>query len=370
MSWQNSRQLASLQKGSSVVNYSYDVNGQRVKKTVGTAQTDYYYDDNGRLIMQEDDGGYIWFYYNPSGAPASMSYHGTHYYFLKNLQGDVVALVNMQGDVVARYTYDAWGNLLYIFDGSGNMVTDPNHIANQNPIRYRGYYYDTESGLYYLNSRYYDPVTGRFINADGYVSTGQDISGFNMFAYCNNNPVNMLDPNGCDPVSMWAQRILNGTASEADYQKALSVNVDAWAGFAKYYIVEAVNIAKRRDNAQKTPKVINSAIEVEVAMNQQMATPKLKKIVGAADVTPYVGIAIDVGAGIITNESSSVGKIAWDAAVDTAFGVGNAVIGAGIGAVIGSAVCPVLGTIIGLGAGIIVDAFIAEPKQQIKNWVK
>ena len=69
-------------------------------------------------------------------------------------------------------------------------------MANQNPIRYRGYYYDTESGLYYLNSRYYDPVTGRFVNADGYVSTGQDITGFNMFAYCGNNPVMYKDDSG------------------------------------------------------------------------------------------------------------------------------------------------------------------------------
>ena len=196
MSWQNGRQLASLQKGSSVVNYSYDVNGQRVKKTAGTDTVDFYYDDNGRLIKQEDDGGNIWFYYNPTGAAASMSYHGTHYYFLKNLQGDVVALVNMQGDIAARYVYDAWGDIVSVTDANGNAITDQNHVANQNPIRYRGYYYDTESGLYYLNSRYYDPVTGRFVNADGYVSTGQDITGFNMFAYCGNNPVVRIDSSG------------------------------------------------------------------------------------------------------------------------------------------------------------------------------
>ena len=196
MSWQNGRQLASLQKGSSVVNYSYDVNGQRVKKTAGGDTVDFYYDDNGRLIKQEDDGGNIWFYYNPTGAAASMSYHGTHYYFLKNLQGDVVALVNMQGDIAARYTYDAWGDIVSVTDENGNAITDQNHVANRNPIRYRGYYYDTESGLYYLNSRYYDPVTGRFVNADGYVSTGQDITGFNMFAYCGNNPVNRADSSG------------------------------------------------------------------------------------------------------------------------------------------------------------------------------
>ena len=175
---------------------SYDVNGQRVKKTAGGDTVSFYYDDNGRLIKQEDDGGNIWFYYNPTGAAASMSYHGTHYYFLKNLQGDVVALVNMQGDIAARYVYDAWGDIVSVTDENGNAITDQNHVANQNPIRYRGYYYDTESGLYYLNSRYYDPVTGRFVNAGGYVSTGQDITGFNMFAYCGNNPVMYKDDSG------------------------------------------------------------------------------------------------------------------------------------------------------------------------------
>ena len=76
------------------------------------------------------------------------------------------------------------------------MSSQPNHIANVNPIRYRGYYYDTESGLYYLKSRYYDPVTCRFINADGYISTGQGLLSTNMFAYCGNNPVNRKDPTG------------------------------------------------------------------------------------------------------------------------------------------------------------------------------
>ena len=104
--------------------------------------------------------------------------------------------MDMQGDIAARYVYDAWGDIVSVTDANGNAITDQNHVANQNPIRYRGYYYDTESGLYYLNSRYYDPVTCRFINADGYVSTGQDITGFNMFAYCGNNPVNRADSSG------------------------------------------------------------------------------------------------------------------------------------------------------------------------------
>ena len=76
------------------------------------------------------------------------------------------------------------------------MSSQPNHIANVNPIRYRGYYYDTETGLYYVSSRYYDPEIGRWINADGYISTGQGLLSTNMFAYCENNPVNKFDPTG------------------------------------------------------------------------------------------------------------------------------------------------------------------------------
>ena len=108
-----------------------------------------------------------------------------------------MAIANSAGTIYARYEYDAYGRVVSVTDGNGNDVSSqPNHIANVNPIRYRGYYYDTESGLYYLKSRYYDPVTCRFINADGYISTGQGLLSTNMFAYCGNNPVNRKDPTG------------------------------------------------------------------------------------------------------------------------------------------------------------------------------
>ena len=99
--------------------------------------------------------------------------------------------------LLCEYEYDAWGNVLTIKDGSGNLITDESHIAHINPIRYRGYYYDAEAGLYYLNSRYYDPEVGRFISADGVISgLGGSIQGYNMFSYCMNNPVNMSDSTG------------------------------------------------------------------------------------------------------------------------------------------------------------------------------
>ena len=97
-------------------------------------------------------------------------------------------LINTAGTVVASYTYDPYGKVI---SATGSMAT-------ANPLRYRGYYYDTETGFYYLQSRYYDPQICRFINADSYASTGQGFIGNNMFAYCGNNPVNRFDPTGYD----------------------------------------------------------------------------------------------------------------------------------------------------------------------------
>lgn len=114
------------------------------------------------------------------------------FWFEKNLQGDIVAVYNDSGVKLITYKYDAWGN----FTRTINNISGTNRSALYNPFAYRGYYYDSETSLYYLNSRYYDSNVGRFINADGYVNANGDIIGFNMFAYCGNNPVNRMDHSG------------------------------------------------------------------------------------------------------------------------------------------------------------------------------
>ena len=133
------------------------------------------------------------FIYDESGKPFALKYstNGTNfqtYYYVLNLQGDVVKLIQSNGYVAAQYTYDAWGNIL---DSGGDL-------AAVNPLRYRGYYYDNETGFYYLQSRYYDPVNRRFINADGLISSNWSFSGLNMFAYCENDPVGRSDPSGIE----------------------------------------------------------------------------------------------------------------------------------------------------------------------------
>ena len=112
------------------------------------------------------------------------------YYYIKNLQGDIVKIINQSGMEVANYVYDAWGNIKSI---SGNTT-----LKDLNPFRYRGYVYDEESSLYYLQSRYYDPFTGRFINADDtdYIGFTETVLSGNIFAYCENNPVNGNDYSG------------------------------------------------------------------------------------------------------------------------------------------------------------------------------
>ena len=127
------------------------------------------------------------FRYDNVGYPYALIYNNgsstATYYYITNLQGDVMYLVDSNGNQVAAYTYDPYGKIL---SATGTM-------AEINPLRYRGYYYDSETGFYYLQSRYYDPNTCRFINADSYASTGQSYLGYNMFAYCGNNPINFID---------------------------------------------------------------------------------------------------------------------------------------------------------------------------------
>jgi len=112
------------------------------------------------------------------------------------LQGDVIGLTDAYGNMVAEYKYDAWGKTIYI--NSYNL-----NIANVNPFRYRSYYYDYETGWYYLQSRYYDPTIGRFISADGMVGAVGDILSANMYAYCANNPIMFTDETGYSWRSFW-----------------------------------------------------------------------------------------------------------------------------------------------------------------------
>ncbi len=184
--WTQGRRLATAKVGSTNISYTYDMAGVRSSKTVGSTKYDFT-TLSGLVTRQTGGNKTIDFVYDENNQPLAMKYNNTLYYYVLNAQGDVVRIVNSSRSVVASYTYDPWGKII---SSSGTL-------ADINPLRYRGYYYDSETGFYYLQSRYYDPEIGRFINADSYAST--DATGLlstNMFAYCENDPVNKSDPTG------------------------------------------------------------------------------------------------------------------------------------------------------------------------------
>lgn len=193
--WMQGRQLSRMKQLSNSSNdwyFTYNADGMRTKRVCGSTVYTYVY--NGSQLAQMTYNDIVLdFTYDAGGRPATVVYDDDVYYYVLNLQGDVMAILNSSGTAVVQYTYDAWGKLL---STTGSMAST---LGLYNPLRYRGYVYDTELGLYYLQSRYYNPTWGRFINADALVSTGQGILGNNMFAYCNNNPVNYADESGCVP---------------------------------------------------------------------------------------------------------------------------------------------------------------------------
>ena len=128
------------------------------------------------------------FLYDETDTAYGFIHNGMPYYYDINLQGEIVGILDRNNNYVVTYIYDVWGALVYV---AGDYS-----VGFLNPLRYRGYFYDDETGFYYLQSRYYDPEVGRFINPDGYISTGTGMLGYNMFAYCGNNPVNRVDPTG------------------------------------------------------------------------------------------------------------------------------------------------------------------------------
>ena len=154
-------------------------------ETRGEKVFDYCYDANGQLYAVS--------------YKANSSTNAVTYYYAHNWRGDITSIYDGEGNMVAKYEYDAWGNVLTVTNSNNSEITDPNHIANLNPFRYCSYYYDSESGLYYLMSRYYDPVVHRFLNADGYFQSGDNILDTNMNAYCQNNPIMNSDPTGNHP---------------------------------------------------------------------------------------------------------------------------------------------------------------------------
>ena len=170
----------------------FTASGQRISKTVNGTTYNYHYLGD-QLVEMAWGANRMHFTYDAVG-PLSVNFNGTEYFYLKNAQGDVTGLVDSTGTKVVAYTYGPWGEA---WGASGTLAST---LGAFNPLRYRGYVYDTETGLYYLNSRYYNPTWGRFINADTTDVLGASLDKANwdknLFAYCDNNPIIRVDHGG------------------------------------------------------------------------------------------------------------------------------------------------------------------------------
>ena len=353
--WQHGRQLASMSKSGSSITYGYNADGKRISKTVNGTTYNYSYLGD-QLTEMTWGSNKLHFTYDSTG-PASVTYNGNRYFYLKNAQGDVTGLVNASGTQVVSYTYDPWGAPM---STDGTMAST---LGAANPLRYRGYVYDTETGLYYLSSRYYNPVWGRFINADGYASTGQGFDGNNMFAYCNGNPLRYRDSSGMLPRNTMTMMTdtgggkiafltmfnyaLNPYITDSNIYGSLITGLDSGREGLTNYCVGSI---------KQDPCPPN--IGIGIFEKQRQAELSNIRSVNAGfqkafSVMAYGSALIDVGVGVRNNLASDAPfkKVAIDATVDAVYSGGAVFISAKAGALIGGCIGGPVGAFVGIFAG-------------------
>ena len=261
---------------------NYTVDGQRVSKVKSYygGSTSHYYTYNGSTLVQEkivtsgsQTTEYLTFLYNSEG-PTGFVYNNTLYTYRKNIFGDIIAIY--QGNTkVAEYAYDAYGNCTIVF-ATGNA-------GILNPFRYRGYYFDEDMKLYYLQSRYYDPETGRFINADdvSYLDP-ETIHGLNLYAYCLNNPVMYADPTG----ELAITSFLIGLG--------IAAGVAAGIGAASYVVTEVISWALTGEWTWSWDMFVGSILGGAIGGALSYIFPVLG-IAGSALINGFVSNAIGMG---------------------------------------------------------------------------
>lgn len=194
LTWVNGRQLNTYEYDKLLVSYKYNVNGVRTEKVVNGIKTEYYLEGNN-IIYEKTDSDIIYYLYDYTGV-IGFILNKKIYYYVKNLQSDIIGIVDSNNTLVVKYEYDSFGNVLSVKDSNNQPIIDTTHIGHINPFRYRSYYFDKETNLYYLNTRFYNPEWGRFINVDGCLGSNTLADKYNLFSYCSNNPIKLSDKNG------------------------------------------------------------------------------------------------------------------------------------------------------------------------------
>ena len=262
----------------------------RYTETTGDVQTDYYY-------------------YDESGNVFGFKRGDSEYYYIRNGQGDIIGILDSSGTQIVSYVYDSWGKLVSI---SGSQADT---IGETNPFRYRGYYYDTETGLYYLQSRYYDPEVGRFINVDNAIGVNGDIHTYNLFTYCGNNSVNRVDPTGNAWVLAGKRYIYDGSLQDfrrserGDPPLAYSRDKEILEKISKASAINTITNAidsvvgnklsklptKQFVENSRAVTIGSSSAKVYLSSYQTIPTNRVLKGVGKVGVTAVLLYGVDIG---------------------------------------------------------------------------
>ena len=366
MTWKGRQMMSCMNVDlSTMLNFTYNADGIRTSKTVEGVE--HRYTLSGSQIISEswEEGGVehlLIYIYDENGSPIGLKYRTDSYaaerynyfFFEKNLQGDIIAIYNESGDQIGTYTYTAWGEVSSIFNKE-RTVLEFNILFTMNPFRYRGYYYDVETGWYYLQSRYYNPQWGRFLNADGRLNGG--ILGYNQFAYCLNNPIMFCDHSG------------NCAHNNSRFSDCVECNSGA-IEYAPYVPPEEPESSSSVDWEAIYIEVLNTAsdnvfcwglTEVEIRMSRMIlnAPNSTAHIIlkNAPSVINAYGIISDVMTGILFNvqRGASMQQICTEGMIDLMISVGPSLILTSIGLLPGGAAGIIIAVGIDLTFEILMD---------------
>ena len=295
-------------------------------------------------------------------------YNNTPYYYLKNIQGDVVGILDANGTQVVSYTYDAWGKLI---ETTGTLADTIGHL---NPFRYRSYYYDSETELYYINTRYYDPETYRFLNADSVAGVNQDMNAYNIFAYCSNNPINCFDYNGQGKVWNWVKQQYNNCmnwfkSSSVPSDVVRSINKESTTQIVDSCIDDVLNVRYKPyvsniNFSNATTAVVKNTISFANNAVYKTVAPyasSLKAINKVGGITAAVSYGLNIYSdynkyGGFTNDFFTAAAIT---SISTAICIGTGVICTGFGVPVGAAI------ITSVVVGVVASYYETEYKKQI-----
>ncbi|MBL4932373.1 RHS repeat-associated core domain-containing protein [Clostridium sp. YIM B02565] len=360
--WDRGRTLTGITGNGKTISFKYNDSGIRTEKNVNGVVSKYTLNGD-KVVYEEVTNGSavdkIYYTYDASSNLISIKLNGTEYFYVRNGQGDIIGLVDTNGTQVVSYSYDSWGKLVSI-DG-----TLKDTLGVKNPYRYRGYRYDTETGMYYLNSRYYNPDWGRFINADALGGNVGELLSHNIFAYCKNNPVNMQDPNGYrysiidggvqDDIYMgrankienpydWAANARKNTISGAADSAGEGLTKNLATGAKKWVSLEYLAMGKYVKEVTTRDMAIKGTVGKAGALYFTG-----KDVVGDVKKKEYFGVGVDLTAGAL--------------GVGASYGLGV------LGNIAIAAACPgllVVGGvfILGVGAAMLIDYGANEIKNK------